>query len=339
MLAPATAIVIAAIFGRALETPAATAKECHRQTPLPANVRLIAPGTEVPEAFARFAGARIGAWVDQKGLEVLCHTLVVEEVLANGYARVIYSIGTYAGWNIRQPNFWRATGRIIDGVLRFHLPVPSRPSLAYRFGDETLQGTFNSESQVSLARVADLRQVNCASQPQDATPAPLAAKPRDRLTVNELLAPSYAGARPVHNNYFLPIGQAAPALHVFKGTLAIEAWPMSSANYGCDGLATTSPAFSIAFFTQGEHLVPVVRDIVQPPGTIIISPGKVWSEPGDQGMSRASFPFVLVNQLANATHNGLATFLYNETRVSALRLQVVQETAAWAKFDFWVRHP
>jgi hypothetical protein len=114
---------------------------------------------------------------------------------------------------------------------------------------------------------------------------------------------------------------------------------MSSANYGCDGLATTSPAFSIAFFTQGEHLVPVVRDIVQPPGTIIISPGKVWSEPGDQGMSRASFPFVLVNQLANATHNGLATFLYNETRVSALRLQVVQETAAWAKFDFWVRHP
>jgi CubicO group peptidase (beta-lactamase class C family) len=114
---------------------------------------------------------------------------------------------------------------------------------------------------------------------------------------------------------------------------------MFSANHGCVGITTTSPAFSVAFFTHGEHLVPVVRDIVQPPGTIILSPGKVWSERGDQGMSRASFPFVLVNQSNNAAHNGLATFLYNDTRVSALRLQIVQETAAWAKFDFWGQAP
>ena len=65
--------------------------------------------------------------MDQNGREALCHTLVVEEVLANGYAQVIYSIGTYAAWNIRQPNFWRATGRIVDGVLRFHLPVTAPP--------------------------------------------------------------------------------------------------------------------------------------------------------------------------------------------------------------------
>ena len=49
---------------------------------------------EVPEALARFAGAWIGVWVDQKGREALCHTLVIEEVLPNGYARIIYSIGT-----------------------------------------------------------------------------------------------------------------------------------------------------------------------------------------------------------------------------------------------------
>ena len=102
---------------------------------------------------------------------------------------------------------------------------------------------------------------------------------------------------------------------------------MFSASHGCAGLTTNSPAFSAAFFTHGEHLVPVVRDILQPPGTIILSPGKVWSEPGDRGMSRASFPFVLVNQFSNEAHNGLASFLYDDTRVSALRLQVVQETA------------
>jgi hypothetical protein len=64
-------------LGLALGSQAATAKECHRETPLPADVRLIAPGPEAPEAFARFAGAWIGAWLDQ-GKEALCHTLVVE---------------------------------------------------------------------------------------------------------------------------------------------------------------------------------------------------------------------------------------------------------------------
>jgi hypothetical protein len=128
-------------------------------------------------------------------------------------------------------------------------------------------------------------------------------------------------------------------LHVFKGTLTVGTWSMFSAHHGCAGLTTISPAFSAAFFTYGEHLVPVVRDVLQPPGTIILSPGKVWSEPGDRGKSRASFPFVLVNQSNNETHNGLASFLDDDTGVSALRLQVIQETAPWAKTDFWGQAP
>jgi hypothetical protein len=68
-------------FGLALGTREATAKECHRDTPLPAHVRLIAPGPEVPETVAHFAGVWLGAWLDE-GDAALCHTLVVEEVLA-----------------------------------------------------------------------------------------------------------------------------------------------------------------------------------------------------------------------------------------------------------------
>jgi hypothetical protein len=135
---------IAVTHGPALATQAATAKECHRETPLPADVRLTAPGSEVPEAVARFAGAWSGAWLD-KGREALCHTLVVEKVFANGAAGVIYSIGTYEGWNIRQPHFWRATGWIVDGALRFSLPLPDHPELTYRFTGEALQGTFKGE--------------------------------------------------------------------------------------------------------------------------------------------------------------------------------------------------
>jgi hypothetical protein len=81
---------------------------------------------------------------------------------------------------------------------------------------------------------------------------------------------------------------------------------------------------SAAFFTEGEYLVPVVRDLV-PHSIFILSPGRVWLEAGDGGMSRASFPFVLTNPHNNATHNGVATFLYDDTRVSAFRFQVVWE--------------
>jgi hypothetical protein len=74
---------------------------------------------------------------------------------------------------------------------------------------------------------------------------------------------------------------------------------------------------------------------------VILSPGKIWSEPGDNGISRASFPFVLVNEWSQNTHNGLATFLYDDTRVSSLRFQITQETSADRpyQFDAWGQTP
>jgi hypothetical protein len=166
----------------------------------------------------------------------------------------------------------------------------------------------------------------------------LSKKPGPALgTLAELLAAD-AGTGPVHMAYLMPIGQPAPALHAFQGTLTIQASTMFRARHGCSGQPETLPGFSVTFFTHDEHLVPVVRDILNPPG-IILSPGRIWSEAGDGGLSRASFSFVLTHPDYNATHNGLATFLYDDTRVSALRFQVVQETAAWAKFDGWGQAP
>jgi hypothetical protein len=127
-------LIFAAILGLALSMQVAAAKECHRETPLPADVRLIAPGPEVPEAVARFAGVWTGEWEDSGGL---CQTLVVEEVFANGYARVTSSVSTSTVLNIQLPGFWPATGRIVGGVLRFHGPGPDRPAFAYRVAGET----------------------------------------------------------------------------------------------------------------------------------------------------------------------------------------------------------
>jgi hypothetical protein len=346
----AISIGLAVICALALGTQVAAAKECHRETPLPADVQLIAPGPEVPEAVARFAGAWSGAWLDQGSSELECHTLAVEEVLVNGYARVIVSSGTYVDrniplpefFNIRLPAFVRVTGRIVDGELRVQLPLPPRPKHAYRLAGDTPQATREGPvgtDHVRLTRVADLSQLGCGQLASGLPPAPPTTGPRDRLTATALLAPANAASGLVHNDYFMPVGQATPALHPFQGTVTVQATSMSRARYGCPILPETFPGFTVAFFTQAEHLVPVVRDVLQPPGTVILSPGRVWSEPGDGGMSRASFPFVLTSQHSNRTHNGLATFLYDETRVSALQFQLVQETAAWAKYDGWGQAP
>jgi hypothetical protein len=50
-------LCLALALGLALGAQAAMAKECHYETPLPADVRLSALSLKVPEAVARFAGA------------------------------------------------------------------------------------------------------------------------------------------------------------------------------------------------------------------------------------------------------------------------------------------
>jgi hypothetical protein len=116
-------LCFALALGMALGSQAAAAKGCARETPLSAEVHLIAPGAEVPEDIARFAGIWSGEAVAERG--GLCTTLVVEEVLASGYARVIVSVGTSAALDERLPWFLRATGRVVDGELRTQLSFPT----------------------------------------------------------------------------------------------------------------------------------------------------------------------------------------------------------------------
>jgi hypothetical protein len=327
-------LIMVLTLGLALGTQAVAAKECQRQTPVPPNVRLITPGPEVPKAMARFAGAWTGEWERSEGL---CHTLIVEEVLANGSARVIYSHGTSVTLNTRLPGYLYVSGKIANGELRLRLPIRDRPEVAYRLVGDMLSGTFRGEGRIRLSRVADVSQLGCGPQAGEISPIPPTAGPRDRLTAAELQGDE-AGPGPLHNAYFLPVGPMAPARHALQGTLSVRAPTLSRARYGCTGIAEPLLGFSVAFFTEGEHLVPVTRDLA-PLSTIILSPGRVWSEPGDGGLSRASFPFVLTSHTSNATHNGLATFVYDDTHVSALRFQIVQETTPWAIFDGWGQVP
>lgn len=105
----------------------------------------------------------------------------------------------------------------------------------------------------------------------------------------------------------------------------------------------TFPGFEVDFFSHDGFLVPVQRDIIAPTAasayTLILSPGRVWAEKEDNGWSRAAFPFVLSTQTNNQAHNGLATFVFNDTSCSQLRIQIVQETTPWLIFDAWAQTP
>lgn len=171
----------------------------------------------------------------------------------------------------------------------------------------------------------------------------LASTSRKQLTAEELFRDKYKGDGPVHNDYFMPFEDADPALHKFSGTLAFAStkmnyrfiWARGKGNFG------SFPALKASFFSYQDHLVPVKRNKLlkseKSPWNIILAPGRIWSEPGDGGYSRASFPFTLIHfkSIYSQTHNGIATFLFDDKHVSALRFQIVQEAAPQEKFDAW----
>jgi hypothetical protein len=174
---------------------------------------------------------------------------------------------------------------------------------------------------------------------------PVVFDQRDRATAEELLAADYKGDGPVNSAYFLPMWESGSALHDLEGILTVPEFKMLDAASG-DQQASLSyfPGFSTEFLTFEGNLVPVQREVLLSPGEesfwkIILSPGRVWSEADDDGMSRASFPFVLVAEDTNETHNGVATFLYDDEQVSSFRFQVTQETAAWRQVDYWGQSP
>ena len=161
---------------------------------------------------------------------------------------------------------------------------------------------------------------------------------RDRLTIKALIHPD-VHLKAIHNAYFMPIGASHAPHSGFEGTLTFPPTPIKSTPSLSDWQGWF-PNVTVSFFTHHGYLIPIERAIVRPedglPGWgVVFSPGRVWSEPGDIGWSRASFPFTLTGAHYNESHNGIATFVYNETRISLVRYQIVKEAANWNRFSAW----
>lgn len=174
-----------------------------------------------------------------------------------------------------------------------------------------------------------------------ATATCMAATPAaQRIDTAELLSRSWTG-RVISNTAFTPSSNSGSAHAPFLGTLRLSeaqmiAWPAKFSPRSVMGRDPKRfPGVALSFFTHKGDLVPFQQDVIRY-GTsgqgrsywdIIVQPGQVWSESGDGDWSRAGFPFSLVNSIEGETHNGLATFLYKDGKVSNLRFQIVQQTA------------
>ncbi len=145
--------------------------------------------------------------------------------------------------------------------------------------------------------------------------------------------------------FSMPAG-APLADHVFEGRLELLGEESAGNfitikddyNYDLDDERLHLPDFDHAFVQDGHELIPVQRgniNTAHPFWTTILGPGKVWKEDGDNGLSRASLPFAIVQRNSNCTHNGLLTFLFDDTSVSRVHYQITQETCAYFQGDFW----
>jgi hypothetical protein len=191
----------------------------------------------------------------------------------------------------------------------------------------------------TICRLMAFGLVWSAAFPADAGPA---ATELPVATLTSATVP----ARPVANAAFAP-GIDAAAAAPLAGTLRVlqssmQAQPELKGPLIGGRDARLFPALSLELFSDGDTLVPVQRGsmLSEPQAstanrgarsywTVIPQFGRVWREPGDGEWSRAALPLMLVNDTENHAHQGVVTFLYRGSDITALRLQFTQQTAPY----------
>jgi hypothetical protein len=147
---------------------------------------------------------------------------------------------------------------------------------------------------------------------------------------------------------------ARPPSQIFEGRLELQ--PPSGYGYGkiisttFDSVRTDLywkrlPPFRVEFVQDATHLVPVQQGLIltgSPAWNLIVGAGSVWDQAGDNGYTRASLPFALIERSQNCVHNGELTFLFSNTQqpsISQVRYQITQETCYYMKVDMWGQVP
>lgn len=122
--------------------------------PIPDDAAIAAAPAGAPDTARRFLGAWVGSWDD-----LIKAILIVEEVRADGTARVVYAIGDYAPFN-RKSGVWRQDATLSGDTLTF--TVSGFTTTYTLAADDTIAATFQggllrSNARLSRHELADLR--------------------------------------------------------------------------------------------------------------------------------------------------------------------------------------
>ncbi len=305
----------------------------HPDLPLPVNLKIRPPAPAVPDRLAALSGAWLGTIYNSRDY------LIIVEAIDGAEAEIVYAWGP-RHFEPDNPGWSRHRATIEDGVLTWE-PVWGKVT-AHLGDDGRLKVTFDWRDGGAPSEAIRWDDPSLEPQPPLEVVAPDPAKARDKLAFWDLQMAQDLGTDPLHNGYFMPLGEVGPAHQPFEGTLTVgESTVLGrSAGSRVSREQDPFPAFAVDFVTVGDRLVPRARDILRTARhggrwNIILEPGRIWSETGDNGWSRASFPFLLTSLTSGDGHNGLATFLFNDTEVSRLRFQVVKEASAYVHLDLW----
>ena len=158
---------------------------------------------------------------------------------------------------------------------------------------------------------------------------------------------------PIDNAAFALPENAAPPRHEMEGTLQLfgggaSSWTVHHDFYSraleppITSALRRIPRLTVVLTQSGSHLIPANRGLRftgDAYWNAIVGAGRVWSERGDGGSSRASLPITLVERNQNCAYHGVVSFLYDGSGTSPAAFQVTQETCKYFKFDLWDAGP
>ncbi len=163
---------------------------------------------------------------------------------------------------------------------------------------------------------------------------------RSAATYDQLTSSSTVGL--VNYSAYAVPNEAANPSNTFEGTLTLSITDGTLSEQGTNEANEFNnpqrlPDFSYQFVQHGTHIIPLDRGLLSVAGSdweYILAPGRVWDENGDNNYSRVALPFAIQERNANCTHNGVMTFLFNDSgAVSQVAYQIAQETCGYFKFN------
>jgi dienelactone hydrolase len=188
--------------------------------PLPNTFDMETPAPDVPPEMARFHGAWVGTWADDR------HILVVERIKPDGHADVVFARADSAFYSMNR-EWWRDKAKIVDGVLT----MTGFRIFRYAFDDpDRLYPTLKSGGVTSGALIrADATRLAVGDRPIEWP------WPGERMSIPHLTVRTPDGTRPImlEGTFYPPAGAGPAPLAIFThgsdvGRNQLRSWSFST---------------------------------------------------------------------------------------------------------------